>query len=40
MYQTYVDSGDIDRREWEETYSHGDEDPISTNFCIFGNLAN
>jgi hypothetical protein len=28
------------RREWEETCSHEDEDPISTNFNIFGNLAN
>ena len=40
VYQTYVDSADIDRREWEETCSSDDEDPISTNFNIFGNLAN
>ena len=40
VYQSYVDSADMDRREWEETCSQTDEDPIGTNFNIFGNLSN
>lgn len=39
VYQTYVESADLDKRDWEETCGDEEEDPIEKNFNIFGNLA-
>ena len=38
VYQTYVQSADLERREWEEVRGYED-DPICQNFNILGQLA-
>lgn len=36
MYLVYVETADADRREWIETKSDNELDPIKHNFDLFG----